>query len=157
MRLIVLAIGAVRSAPCLELCELYSWRLRSGQPLGPLEFKDVTERRGSSSHKRREDEGARLIGAVPEGARLVVLDERGKESDSRKFAALLGRWRDEGVREATFIIGGADGLGETVRARADHLLSLGAMTWPHDLARAMLAEQLYRANCILSGHPYHRD
>ncbi len=157
MRLIIVALGALRSAPCQELCERYGQRLRAGQPLGPLEFKDVAERRKQSPEKQREEEGERLLAAAPSGAKLVVLDERGKDSDSRAFAQLLGRWRDEGVRAVAFLIGGADGHGEALRNRADHLLSLGSMTWPHDLARAMLAEQLYRANCILSGHPYHRD
>ena len=157
MRLTIVAIGALRSAPCQELCELYGQRLRTGQPLGPLGFKDVAERRKQSLEKQRQDEGERLLAAAPENAKLVVLDERGKEHDSRSFAQRLGRWRDEGVRDAAFLIGGADGHGELVRNRADIVLSLGTMTWPHDLARAMLAEQLYRANCILSGHPYHRD
>ena len=94
---------------------------------------------------------------MPPGARTVVLDERGKSSDSRSFAATLGRWRDEGLRDAAFLIGGADGHDADLRRKADLLLSFGAMTWPHDLARAMIAEQLYRANCILSGHPYHWD
>ncbi len=157
MRLIIIALGALRSAPCQEICELYGQRLRAGQALGPLEFKDVAERRKQSPERRRQDEGARLLAAAPDGAKLVVLDERGKEHSSRSFAQHLGRWRDEGVRETAFLIGGADGHGELVRKRADIVLSLGAMTWPHDLAKAMLAEQLYRANCILSGHPYHRD
>ncbi len=157
MRLTVIAMGALRSAPCKELCELYSRRLRAGQPLGPLSFKDVAERKAATPEKQKQDEGERLLAAVPPGARTVVLDERGKTCDSRNLAAILGRWRDEGVRDATFLIGGADGHGADLRGKADLLLSLGAMTWPHDLARAMIAEQLYRANCILSGHPYHRD
>ena len=89
-------------------------------------------------------------------ARLVLLDERGPAMASEDFAALLGRWRDEGVRETRFLIGAADGHGETSRAGADLLLGFGAMTWPHLLVRAMLAEQLYRATSILAGHPYHR-
>jgi 23S rRNA (pseudouridine1915-N3)-methyltransferase len=88
--------------------------------------------------------------------RTVLLDERGKQLDSEQFAALLGRWRDEGVREARFVIGAADGHGEATRAEADLLFAFGAATWPHMLARAMLAEQLWRATSILAGHPYHR-
>ncbi len=89
--------------------------------------------------------------------REVLLDERGRQLSSEEFAALLGRWRDEGVREARFLIGAADGHGETARAGADLLIAFGAMTWPHMLARAMLAEQLWRATSILAGHPYHRS
>ena len=88
--------------------------------------------------------------------RQVVLDERGRQMSSEEFAALLGRWRDDGARECRFLIGAADGHGDAGRAGADLLLGFGAMTWPHMLARAMLAEQLWRATSILAGHPYHR-
>lgn len=90
-------------------------------------------------------------------ARSVLLDERGKQLSSEEFAALLGCWRDEGVREVRFLIGAADGHGEVARANADLLLGFGAMTWPHLLVRGMLAEQLWRATSILAGHPYHRS
>ncbi|PEQ12091.1 23S rRNA (pseudouridine(1915)-N(3))-methyltransferase RlmH [Novosphingobium sp. PC22D] len=99
-------------------------------------------------------------GRIPEMAapgRLVLLDERGKAMTSEDFAAILGRWRDDGVREARFQIGAADGHDDETRARADLLVAFGAMTWPHLLARAMLAEQLWRATSILAGHPYHRS
>jgi 23S rRNA (pseudouridine1915-N3)-methyltransferase len=89
--------------------------------------------------------------------REVLLDERGKLMSSEEFAALLSRWRDEGVREARFLIGAADGHGDAAREKADLLLGFGAMTWPHMLARAMLAEQLWRATSIIAGHPYHRS
>ncbi len=87
---------------------------------------------------------------------MVLLDERGKNLPSQDFAALLGRWRDEGVREARFILGAADGHAQSERDCADLLIAFGAMTWPHLLVRAMLAEQLWRATSILAGHPYHR-
>ena len=90
-------------------------------------------------------------------ARTVLLDERGRLLTSEEFAALLGRWRDDGVREARFMVGAADGHGAAAREKADLLLGFGAMTWPHLLARAMLAEQLWRATSILAGHPYHRS
>lgn len=90
-------------------------------------------------------------------AREVLLDEHGKQMSSEDFAALLGRWRDDGVREARFLIGAADGHGQEARAKADLLLGFGAMTWPHLMVRAMLAEQLWRATSILAGHPYHRS
>jgi 23S rRNA (pseudouridine1915-N3)-methyltransferase len=90
-------------------------------------------------------------------AREVLLDERGKQLSSEEFAALLGRWRDDGVREARFLIGAADGHGAAARTQADLLLGFGPMTWPHLMVRAMLAEQLWRATSILAGHPYHRS
>jgi len=89
--------------------------------------------------------------------RTVLLDERGRALSSQELAAILGRWRDDGVREARFVLGAADGHSEAERGDADLLLAMGAMTWPHLLARAMLAEQLYRATTILAGHPYHRS
>lgn len=89
-------------------------------------------------------------------SRTVLLDERGKQLSSEDLAAILARWRDDGVREARFVLGAADGHSDAERAGADLLLAMGAMTWPHLLARAMLAEQLYRATTILAGHPYHR-
>jgi 23S rRNA (pseudouridine1915-N3)-methyltransferase len=93
---------------------------------------------------------------VPPGARLVALDERGRSLPSEAFAKLMGGWRDQGVGLAAFVIGGADGLDRAVTERADLLLALGPMTWPHQLVRVMLAEQIYRADSILAGHPYHR-
>ena len=93
----------------------------------------------------------------PANSRCVMLDEKGKELTSAAFADVLGRWRDDGVREARFHIGGADGFNDAERAGADLLLSFGRLTWPHMLARAMLAEQLYRATTIIAGHPYHRE
>ncbi len=101
------------------------------------------------------DRGGRVPPA--DGARIVLLDETGNTPGSIAFARQLGRWRDDGVREARFLIGGADGFGDAERAGADLLLSFGRLTWPHLLARAMLAEQLWRATSILAGHPYHRE
>lgn len=98
-----------------------------------------------------------ILAALPTGARLVALDERGQAWTSRELADRLGQWRDQGTAALAFAIGGADGLGRAVIERADAVLSLGAMTWPHLLVRGMLLEQLYRAQQILAGHPYHRD
>jgi len=106
-------------------------------------------------HSELPDKGGTLpLAATP--LRTVLLDERGRLLSSEEFAALLGRWRDDGVRECRFLIGAADGHGDKARGEADLLLGFGAMTWPHMLARAMLAEQLWRATSILAGHPYHR-
>jgi 23S rRNA (pseudouridine1915-N3)-methyltransferase len=105
--------------------------------------------------RRREAELLRA--AVPAGARLIALDEGGQALRSAELAALLGRWRDAGTAEVACLIGGANGLDDSLRREAVLVLSLGPMTWPHLLARALLAEQLFRANSILTGHPYHRE
>lgn len=102
-------------------------------------------------------EAALILGALPHGARLVALDGRGATWSSIELADRLRDWRDTGAHAAAFAIGGADGLGSAVIERADAVLSLGKMTWPHLLVRGMLLEQLYRAQQILAGHPYHRD
>ncbi|MDG5488766.1 23S rRNA (pseudouridine(1915)-N(3))-methyltransferase RlmH [Sphingomonas sp. FW199] len=102
------------------------------------------------------DQGGRIPPIEP-GTRLVLLDEKGRDLPSVDLAATLGRWRDDGVREARFMIGAADGFDDAERKSADLLLSFGRLTWPHMLARAMLAEQLWRSVSILSGHPYHRE
>jgi 23S rRNA (pseudouridine1915-N3)-methyltransferase len=104
----------------------------------------------------REAEADLLARAVPAGAVMVALDERGRQSSSPEFAALLARWRDGGAQDVAFVIGGADGIAPKLRDRASHSLSFGQMVWPHMLARVMLAEQIYRAATILSGRPYHR-
>lgn len=102
------------------------------------------------------DTGGKVPGATGQ-TRIILLDERGKNLSSEEFAAILGRWRDEGVRETRFLIGPADGHDESLRREADLLIAFGKATWPHLMARAMLAEQLYRATSILAGHPYHRS
>lgn len=106
-------------------------------------------------HSELPDSGGTVPPAPPR-TRTVLLDERGKQLTSEELAALIGHWRDEGVREARFMIGAADGHDAAARAGADVLLAFGAATWPHLMVRAMLAEQLYRATSILAGHPYHR-
>jgi 23S rRNA (pseudouridine1915-N3)-methyltransferase len=105
----------------------------------------------------RAREAELILGARPKGAPLIALDEKGARWSSRTFAERLALWRDQGVADLAFAIGGADGLENTVREQADLALSLGAMTWPHLFVRAMLLEQLYRAQQILAGHPYHRE
>ena len=154
MRLHICAVGRLKSCPERALVEDYAARLaRAGRPLslGPLEVHEVEARRGGPAA-----EGELLTRAVPEGARVAALDERGRMLSSPDLAALLERWRDEGARDAAFAIGGADGLDAGLCESADIAISLGPMVWPHRLARAMLAEQLYRAVSILAGSPYHR-
>ena len=152
MRLLILAVGRVKSGPLAALQKEYAHRLT-----WPLEIREVEERRALAGAERKAREGELLLAALPEGAKLVALDERGKPLTSRDFARQLGRWRESGTKTLAFILGGADGLAPPVLERARLTLSLGAMTWPHLLARTLLLEQLYRAQQILAGHPYHRD
>jgi 23S rRNA (pseudouridine1915-N3)-methyltransferase len=146
----VIAIGRARDTPEAALFERYAARLRP--PLGLTELPDAKGARAEI--KRREGEA--LLAALPQDAFAVALDRTGRQVDSAAFAALLERWLASG-RPVCFLLGGAEGLDAPVLRRAEHILSFGAMTWPHLLARAMLAEQLYRAFTILSGHPYHRQ
>ena len=151
MQIVIAAIGRAKGGPERELYQSYVERLPWRVDLKEIEIKKET-----AVAARKAKEGEALLAAVPDGARIVALDERGRTDASAAFAKRLEGWRDGGVRAVAFLIGGADGLSDDVRKRADVVLSLGAMTWPHMLVRAMLAEQLYRAHSILSGHPYHR-
>mgnify|MGYP001172897138 CR=1 FL=1 len=154
MRIQICAVGRLRDGPEAALIGDYLTRFdRTGRALGlgPAEIREVEARKGG-----REEEARLLARAVPEGARLAVLDERGRVMSSPDFAAELARWRDEGTSTAAFVIGGAEGLTGDLRDRARLSLSFGAMVWPHMLARVMLAEQLYRAATILAGSPYHK-
>ena len=149
MRLVVAAVGRGRDDPAQKLFEDYSRRLP-----WPIELREV--RAGGGGEAGREREAAALLKGMPAGAYVVALDGSGKALTSEAFAARVGRIRDDGVAVVAFLIGGADGHGASVLTRADTVLSLGPMTWPHLLVRAMLAEQLWRSASILSGHPYHR-
>jgi 23S rRNA (pseudouridine1915-N3)-methyltransferase len=139
MLLHVIARGKIGRSPEADLVARYAKRIA-----WPLKLTELPETGGNAPDPQTP-------------ARTVLLDERGKQLTSEEFAALLGRWRDDGVREARFLVGAADGHGDAARDNADLLLGFGAMTWPHLLARAMLAEQLWRATSILAGHPYHRS
>ena len=150
MRLTIVAVGRVKAGPEADLYRQYARRLG-----WPLALKEVEDRKKDPA-RRIEREGELLLGAVPAGAKLVAFDENGNSMTSEGFAELLGRWRDDGVADIAFVIGGADGLAPAVLARAERKIAFGAMTWPHQMARIMLAEQLYRAETILAGHPYHR-
>lgn len=155
MRITLAAVGRAKAGPARDLYDFYASRLNERQ-LGALVLKEVEERRALPVEALKAREAELLLAAVPPDARLIVLDAHGRQLDSDGFAQLLDRTREEGLRDLAFVIGGAEGLAESVTARADLILSLGAMTWPHLLVRGLLAEQLYRAQCILSGHPYHR-
>jgi 23S rRNA (pseudouridine1915-N3)-methyltransferase len=157
MRLIVAAIGKARSGPEQALFEDYTRRLVKSGPAGlTLELAEAEERRKLAAEARRAAEAELLLARIPKDAALVALDARGKPLSSEDFARQLARWRDDGTAALAFVIGGADGLDPGLVKRARFVLSLGAMTWPHLLVRAMLAEQIYRAQSILLGHPYHR-
>lgn len=152
LRLTMVAVGRLRAGPIRDLVTEFSGRM-----VWPLAMREVEEKRPLPVDALRREEGLRLLAAVPDGATLVALDERGTALSSEALAARLGGWQDGGRNEVAFVIGGANGLDETVRKRAELVLTLGVMTWPHLLVRAMLLEQLYRAQQILAGHPYHRS
>lgn len=155
MRLTIAAVGRLRRSPeptaIAALAERIDGLARTTR-LGPLRIVEVDDR----ARRGRQAEGEALL-RVGAAEKRVVLDERGRQLSSMAFAETLGAWRDAGVADAAFLIGGADGHDPILREAADLVLSFGAMTWPHALARLMLVEQLYRASTILAGHPYHRE
>lgn len=154
MKVTVCAVGRLRAGPEKLLIDDYLLRFdRTGRALGlgPVSLLEVEDKKGGGMAA----EAQLLARAVPDGAVLCVLDERGDLIGSPAFATRLGQWRDAG-RDLAFVIGGADGIDPGLRARADAALSFGPMVWPHMLVRVMLAEQLYRAASILAGAPYHR-
>jgi 23S rRNA (pseudouridine1915-N3)-methyltransferase len=146
----LIAVGRLRAGPEAELFARYNARLRPH-----FTVTEVAEGRGAPVEVKRR-EGAALLAALPASAFVVVLDLGGDAPDSAEFARKLEHWLATG-RSVCFLIGGAEGLDASVLARADHVLSLGPLTWPHFLVRAMLAEQVYRARSIVAGHPYHRS
>ena len=152
MRISIIAIGRVKSGPELALIQQYLTRLTWS-----VTIREIEEKKKLSPAELCKREGELLLAACPKATTIIALDERGKNLSSRDFSVRLGQWRDEGESELAFIIGGAGGLAKTVLDRASLILSLGAMTWPHQLARGLLLEQLYRGQQILAGHPYHRD
>ncbi|TCV70448.1 23S rRNA (pseudouridine1915-N3)-methyltransferase [Neorhizobium sp. R1-B] len=159
MRISLFAVGRLKAGPEKDLASRYLDRLAKAGPAVGLELSklvEVQESRAANAETRKREEASLLEKALPEGAVLLLLDERGKALDSEAFAELVGRYRDNGKRDVMIAIGGADGLDADLRQRADMVLNLGSMTWPHQLVRILIAEQLYRAVTILSGHPYHR-
>lgn len=149
MRLSISAIGKAGKGPEAALSKKYFDRLPYP---GKLMERDSSKPAGL---ERIEDEGGKILATIPSDAKLVVLDERGRSLSSIALAEQIKQWRDDGIRDAVFAIGGADGHSPEVMQRADIVLAFGEQTWPHLLVRAMLAEQLYRAEMILIGHPYH--
>ena len=151
MKLVILAVGKGRNSPEHDLATSYIKRLPEGGEIREIDSKLP------AGPKRQQDETRLLLRLVPDNAILVCLDPRGKDISSELLANKIGSWRDEGQQAVYFAIGGADGHDRDIHQRADLLMSFGSAIWPHMLFRAMLAEQLYRASAILSGHPYHRS
>jgi 23S rRNA (pseudouridine1915-N3)-methyltransferase len=159
MRLVVIAVGRLKQGPERELAERYRERFgEPGRKLGfrGLEIHEIPESRARDTATRLTEEATAISAKIPEKSIVVALDERGDSIDSLGFARHLGRWRDESVANTLFLIGGADGLSPDLRRKAKLKLAFGAATWPHQMVRVMLLEQIYRAATILAGHPYHR-
>ena len=159
MRLVVIAVGRLKQGPERELAERYRERFDDiGRKLGfrGLEIHEIPESRARDTETRIAEEAAAISAATPPKSILVALDERGDSIDSQGFARHLARWRDDQVANTIFIIGGADGLSPELRRMAGLRMAFGSATWPHQMARVMLLEQVYRAATILAGHPYHR-
>jgi 23S rRNA (pseudouridine1915-N3)-methyltransferase len=155
MKVHICAVGRLRAGPEKDLIDDYLTRFdRTGRALGlgPARVVEVEDKKGGGMVA----EAALLERALPAGALICALDERGKVETSPEFANRLGGWRDMGRSDVAFVIGGADGIAPDLRGRVDHKLSFGKMVWPHMLVRVMLAEQLYRSASILAGGPYHR-
>lgn len=159
MRIAIVAIGRLKQGPERELADRYRERFDDvGRKLGfrGLEIHEISESRAREAQARIAEEGAAMAALVDEKSSIIALDERGDSIDSVAFARHLGRWRDDAVPDAVFLIGGADGLSPELRRKAKLRLAFGKATWPHQMVRIMLLEQIYRAATILSGHPYHR-
>lgn len=160
MKLVIAAVGRLKAGPDVELYDRYASRIAAAGRavgIGPLDLVELPESRAASAMARMDDEAARLLVRVADSTSRVVLDEGGRHLTSRAFSDWLRGARDGGERRVSFLIGGADGHGPAVRQGAALVLSLSHMTLPHGLARVVLAEQIYRAVTLLSGHPYHRD
>jgi 23S rRNA (pseudouridine1915-N3)-methyltransferase len=159
MRISIFAVGRLKSGPEKDLAERYLDRFAKSGPAIGLEFArviEINESRASNAETRKREEAAQLEKYLVDGAALILMDERGKSLDSPAFAEAIGKIRDSGKRDLVIAIGGSDGLDPQLYQKASTILCLGALTWPHQLVRILLSEQLYRAVTILSGHPYHR-
>jgi 23S rRNA (pseudouridine1915-N3)-methyltransferase len=159
MRLVVVSIGRLKQGPERDLAERYRERFDDlGRKLGfrGLDVHEIPESRARDAATRMAEEAAAIAAAIPDKSVLVALDERGDNVDSATFARHLGRWRDEAIGQTIFAIGGADGLSPDLRRKAKLRMAFGSATWPHQMVRVMLLEQIYRAATILAGHPYHR-
>jgi 23S rRNA (pseudouridine1915-N3)-methyltransferase len=159
MRIVVAAVGRLKQGPERDLSERYRKRAAdAGRGIGlrGVEIVEIRESKASETEKRIVEEAIALANLIPEGAVRIVLDERGENLSSVELKNRIAKWRDAGRATAVFVIGGADGLGPSLRDGSDLTLAFGAATWPHQFARIMLLEQIYRAATLLAGHPYHR-
>ena len=159
MRIVVAAVGRLKRGPEQDLAERYRERaVKSGRGIGlrSVEIVEIAESRAREAQRRMLEESIALANIIPKDAATVLLDPRGEALDSNSFTERLRGWNDGG-RDVAFVIGGPDGLAPTLSDAADLHLAFGALTWPHQLVRIMLLEQIYRATTILSGHPYHRE
>jgi 23S rRNA (pseudouridine1915-N3)-methyltransferase len=159
MRILVAAVGRLKQGPERELAERYRKRAADlGRKLGLQGFDivEIKDSRADDVERRMLEESIAIANVLPDRAVTAILDERGENADSASFAGRLQAWQTAGRPAVAFVLGGADGLAPSLRANADLRLAFGAATWPHQLVRIMLLEQLYRAVTILSGHPYHR-
>lgn len=159
MRFTLTCVGKMKAGAEKDLLDRYLDRARkTGRGLGISDVRvvELAESRAQRPEDRKAEEAQALLGTVTGAARIVALDENGKNLTSTDFSRKLESWKDQGISDVMFAIGGADGHGQELIARADLKLALGAMTWPHQIARILLAEQIYRAMTIQSGHPYHR-
>ena|ERR1700691_3602458 len=159
MRIVIAAVGRLKQGPERELAASYRKRAATiGRALGlrEIEVVEIRESRAQDVERRRVEESIAIANVIPDQAIIAILDERGDNLDSTALAALLRQCRAEDRPAVCFIIGGADGLATGLRDRAKLKLAFGTATWPHQLVRVMLLEQLYRAGTILAGHPYHR-
>ena len=160
MRLRLCAIGRMKSGPESELLERYLDRARAtGRTLGigEIAIREFAESRAARTEQRRGEEGDLLLASISGNAHVIALDEHGRDDTSAALATLIEAKLADGTPELAFLIGGPDGHGPQIRQRTGLMLAFGRATWPHRLVRVMLAEQLYRAMTILSGHPYHRE
>ena len=159
MRIVIAAVGRPKRGPESDLGERYRERaVKSGRGIGlrSVEIIEIAESRARDAQRRMLEESIALANVIPDGAATVLLDPRGEALDSNAFTKRLRGWNDGG-RDVAFVIGGADGLAPTLSDRADLHLAFGALTWPHQLVRIMLLEQIYRATTVLVGHPYRRE
>ena len=160
MKISVFAVGRMKTGPEKELADRYFKRFSKSGPAVGLEFSglvEIPESRAQGVTERKRDEADRLRQQLAPGAALILLDERGKSVSSQDFAGRIAALRDGGRRAVLIAIGGPDGHDPTLHETAELVVSFGAQTWPHQMVRIMLAEQLYRTATILSGHPYHRE
>ena len=159
MRLVLLCVGRLKAGAQRDLVTRYVDRIRpAGRALGlgPCDMIEISESAARRAEDRMAEEGAALLAALPAGAGLIVLDPRGRQLSSEDFASRMAAQRDGGLSALAFVIGGAGGLCGAGRDKATLMVAYGTATFPHQLVRVMLAEQIYRAVTILSGHPYHR-